>query len=83
MEFELTSQKLNCNIVFTRPGDSCIFVDIDSETVRYHGQIFHGGNTAGVMIFLEGDSEQEFEKICRRWYKGFISKLPVDASKEG
>ena len=73
MELTIKSRKLNAEIKFSRPANYYIYVDLGGKPGTLGNQICDGGRTMGNTIGCSGDQEQ-FEKICRRWYRAYIRK---------
>lgn len=72
MELTIKSRKLNSEITFTRPGSYYIYADLNGQPGTLGNQICDGGRTMGNTIGYRGDDQEQFEKICRRWYKAYI-----------
>lgn len=73
MQLTIKSRKLNREITFSRPGKGYIFADLNGKSGTLGNQICHGGGTMGSTISYSGDDQSQFETICRRWYRSFIS----------
>lgn len=72
MEMQIKSRKLGRTITFSTPGTSYIFADLNGQPGTLGNQICRGGSTTGSTLSYSGDSQEEFERICRRWYKAYI-----------
>ena len=72
MELTIKSRKLNSAITFSRPGSHCIYANLNGQSGTLGNQICDGGGTMGNTIGFSGDDQEQFEKICRRWYKSYI-----------
>lgn len=75
MRHVIVSKKLKNVLIFSRPGNAYIFVDIGGKKPGTLGkQICRHGRFVGSTISYEGDDVEEFNKICRRWYSSHIRK---------
>lgn len=72
MKLTIQSQKIEKAITFTRPGESYIFADLNGQPGTQGVQLCKGGSTMGSTMSYEGDSQEEFEKVCRSWYRSYI-----------
>lgn len=72
MELTIKSRKLNSEITFSRPGSHYIYANINGQPGTLGNQICNGGRTMGSTIGYSGDDQEQFEKICRRWFKAYI-----------
>ena len=77
MELTIKSRKLDRTITFSRPGKGYIFANLNGKPGTLGTQICAGGRTMGSTISYRGDSEQQFEKICRNWYRAYIRNEEV------
>jgi len=73
MKLTIRSRKLGKKITFSRPGSDYIYVDLNGKPGTLGHQICIGGELFGSAIFYHGVDNAEFEKICRRWYRKFVS----------
>lgn len=71
-DFTINSRKLNKAITFSRPGKSYIFADLNGQSGTLGNQICRGGSTMGSTLSYDGDDQEQFEKICRNWYRSHI-----------
>lgn len=74
MEMQIKSRKLGRTLTFSRPGTSYIYVDLNGQSGTLGNQICRGGATMGSTLSYEGDGQEEFEKICKKWYKAYLKK---------
>lgn len=72
MELTIKSRKLNSEITFSRPGRHYIYANLNGQPGTLGNQICDGGRTMGNTIGYSGDDQEQFDKICRRWYKSHI-----------
>ena len=72
MEMQIKSRKLGRTITFSRPGSSYIFADLNGQPGTLGKQICRGGSTTGSTLSYSGDSQEEFERICRNWYRAYL-----------
>lgn len=72
MELKINSRKLGRTITFSRPGSSYIFADLNGQPGTLGNQICRGGSTTGSTLSYSGDSQEEFERICRNWYRAYL-----------
>ena len=72
MEFKINSRKLGRTVTFSRPGKSYIFVDLNGQPGTLGCQICRGGSLMGSTISYNGDDQDEFEKVCRRWWRAYL-----------
>ena len=77
MKFAINSRKLDREITFSRPGSSYIYADINGQPGTLGQQICHGGGLMGSTMSYSGDDDEKFEKICRGWYRKYISEQDV------
>lgn len=73
MELVIKSRKLSKEITFSRPGSGYIYADLNGKAGTLGVQLCKGGLTMGSTLSYEGDSQEEFEKICRNWYRAYTS----------
>lgn len=71
MLLTIKSRKLGRTITFSRPGSSYIYADLNGQSGTLGKQICQGGSTMGSTISYSGDDQEEFEAICRRWYRAY------------
>jgi len=75
MKLTIKSRKDGTAITFSRPGKYYIFADLNGKPGTLGQQICHGGGTMGNTISYEGDDEERFKEICRKWYRqAFLAK---------
>lgn len=72
MEITIKSRKLGRVITFSRPGASYIYVDLNGQQGTLGTQICDGGRLSGSTIGYSGKDQEEFAKICRKWYRAYI-----------
>lgn len=72
MKLIIKSRKLNKEITFSRPGSHYIYADINGKEGTLGSQITHNG---GSTIGYSGDSQEQFEKICRNWYRSYVKSM--------
>ena len=72
MELTIKSQKLKRNITFSRPGSKYIFADLNGKDGSLGKQICDGGYLLGNTITYTGGDQQQFNEICRSWYRSYI-----------
>lgn len=73
MQMTINSRKLNRKITFSIPGSSYIYADLNGKEGTLGNQICRGGSTFGNTLSYHGSDQNEFEKICRRWFKSYIA----------
>ena len=78
MILKIKSRKFNQEIVFSRPGKSYIYVDLNGGAGTNGDQICVGGYLTGSTIAYHGDDQDEFNKICRRWWKQHVASAETD-----
>lgn len=71
----IKSRKLNREITFSRPGKSYVFADLNGQPGTLGAQICEGGSTSGNTITYDGESQDRFEAICRRWYRAYVRRI--------
>ena len=59
---------------FTGNGTDYIFVNINDKPGTLGNQICDSGGLMGSTISYRGGSPIDFEKICRRWWRGYLRK---------
>lgn len=72
MELKIKSRKLGRTITFSRPGSSYIFADLNGKPGTLGCQICSGGGTMGSTLSYDGDDQERFAAICRRWYRAHV-----------
>ena len=72
MQLTIKSRKLGKEITFSRPGNYYIYADLNGKPGTLGNQICTSGHTMGGTIGYKGESQEQFEAICRRWYKAYI-----------
>ena len=72
MYYSFYSRKLKKEIVFSIPGKSYIFVDLNGEPGTLGNQICDGGYLTGSTIGYSGENEKVFEKICKNWWRSYL-----------
>lgn len=75
MEMQIESRKLGRTLTFSRPGTSYIFADLNGQPGTLGNQVCRGGSTTGSTLSYDGDNQEEFEKICRKWYKAYLKNV--------
>ena len=75
MEMQIKSRKLGRTLTFSTPGTSYIFADLNGQPGTLGNQICRGGATTGSTLSYDGDNQEEFEKICRKWYKAYLKNV--------
>jgi len=69
MELIINSRKLNRTITFSRPGRSYIYADLNGQPGTLGEQIC---DSNGYTHSYEGEDQEGFEKVCRRWYRAHV-----------
>lgn len=60
-------------VTFSRPGGVYIFTDLlNGQPGTLGHQICEGGHLGGSTITYEGDDENEFAEICRKWWRNYL-----------
>ena len=72
MEIKIKSRILGKPITFTRPGQGYIYADLNGQPGTLGNQICRGGRTIGSAISYDGENREEFEHICRSWYRAYV-----------
>lgn len=72
MKLEINSRKLGRTLTFSRSGSHYVYVDINNQPGTLGEQICHGGSFRGSTVEYSGDDQEEFNKICRNWYRSYI-----------
>ena len=75
MELIINSKKLGRTITFSRPGSYYIYVDLNGKSGTLGSQICEHGCMMGNTIGYTGESREEFEMVCRKWYKKYLKNL--------
>jgi len=78
MKLTTKSRKLNRALTFSRPGGYYIYVDLNGQPGKLGDQICDGGRLMGSTIGHNGDDTEQFERICRRWYRAYIRNFDND-----
>lgn len=76
MEFVINSKVIGKELIFSHPGKSYIYVDLNSglELGTLGHQLCYGGSALGSTISYDGDNINEFKRICRNWYRSYVRK---------
>lgn len=74
MGLTINSKKIGKQINFSRPGNHYIYVDLNGKPGTLGNQICRNGSLTGDTIGYSGDSDEVFERICRRWYRKFTNQ---------
>ncbi|WP_168403387.1 hypothetical protein [Erwinia amylovora] len=72
MKMTIKSRKLNSEITFSRPGGHYIYAKMKGQPGTFGDQICKGGRTLGSTVGYSGEDQEQFEKVCRNWYRAFI-----------
>jgi len=75
MRLTIKSKVLGKEIEFSRPGNFYIYVDLNGQPGTLGNQICENGGLMGSTIGYNGDDEERFITICRRWYRNYIRKM--------
>lgn len=70
-DFTINSRKIGREFTFSRPGDYYIYVDINGQNGTLGNQICDGGALNGNTLGYRGDDQDEFEAICRNWFRAY------------
>lgn len=73
MQFTINSRKLDKAITFSRPGKSYIFANLNGQSGTLGNQICQGGSITGSTLAYTDNSQPEFERICRNWWKLYLA----------
>lgn len=74
MELQIKSRKLDQVLTFSIPGSGYIYVDANGKEGTLGNQICQGGSLSGSTISYSGGDQKEFERICKNWYRSYMSK---------
>lgn len=74
MELTINSKKLGKTVTFSRPGKQYIYWDINGKSGTLGKQPTYANG--GTLAYL-GDSQEEFERICRNWYRWYIRQIDI------
>lgn len=75
MTLTINSRAMKQSVVFSRPGDRYIYVDLsgDGSLPGCLGlQICDGGKLLGNTISYSGSDEAVFGRICRNWFRAYL-----------
>lgn len=75
MQLVIKSRKLKKEVTFSRPGGYYIFVDLNGKSGTLGVQICEHGSTMGSTIGYGGESEVEFNAICRCWFDSYLKNF--------
>ena len=75
MEFKIKSRKLGRTVTFSRPSKSYIFVDLNKKEGILGLQICKNGKLHGSTITYEGNSQKDFERVCRKWWRNYLRNI--------
>ncbi len=81
MNLTIYSRKLGKPLNYSRPGSYYIYVDLNDEPGCLGRQICDGGHLTGSTIAVHGNEnnsavKKEFERVCRKWHKRYITQSP-------
>jgi hypothetical protein len=71
MKFAIKSRKFG-EVEFSRPGNYYVYVDLNGKPGTLGNQICDGGGCTGDTIGYRGNSDDVFEKICRKWWRAYL-----------
>ena len=74
MYMTIKSRKLNREFLFSIPGQSYIFVDLNGKSGSQGMQVCAGGRVTGNALCYSGNDQRAFEGICRNWYKAAMKR---------
>lgn len=79
MHLVIKSRKLKREVTFSRPSGYYIFVDLNGKPGTLGQQICEGGSTMGSPIGYSGESQIEFNAICRSWFDAYLRDYDFNA----
>jgi hypothetical protein len=71
---KIRSKILNGTLTFSRSRSGYIYVDTNGKPYTFGDQICFGGRLSGNTMMYTGNDENEFAKMCRRWYRKFLKR---------
>lgn len=69
LRLEIRSSRLGRKVVFTRPGKSYIFVDLNNQSGTLGVQPL---KKCGATLSYSGNDQAEFSRVCKNWFKLYI-----------
>lgn len=72
MELRINSRVLDTELIFTRPGNFYVYVDLNGQPGCLGRQICEGGSLLGGTLGYHGDDEAGFKRLCRNWYRSYM-----------
>ena len=73
MEFTINSKKYG-PVTFSRPGPYYIYVNLNGKSGILGQQICDYGCLLGSAIGTTHNDQEDFERICRRWWAAYLRK---------
>lgn len=75
MQYTINSRRLGKAVTFSQPANYYIFVDLNGREGTLGQQICVGGKLSGSTIGRSEQSQEHFERICKRWFKAYLLNL--------
>jgi hypothetical protein len=75
MTVTIKSSKLNRDVVFSKTKSNHIYVNLNYQEGPFGNSVCENGKTVGKCIKYKGDSVIEFSKICKSWWRDYLSNL--------
>lgn len=73
MQVTINSKNLSRPVTFSRPGSSYVYWDINGQS----GTLGKQPTTNGHTLTYDGESQSEFERVCRRWFRRYLKDLKL------
>jgi hypothetical protein len=83
MEYTIKSRKLKREIIFCRPSDYYIYVNLNNKSGYLGQQICKKGALSGSCLGVSGDdydeeTQKKFERVCKAWWKNYCAQYDAD-----
>jgi hypothetical protein len=76
MKYTFKSRKLGKIITFSRPGKHYIFIDLNGNPGTLGQQICDNGYLLGNTVMYNGNDDERFEILCKKWWKSYLNNFP-------
>jgi len=74
--FTINSKTLGKSLTFSRPGSWYVYVDLNGHSGTLGQQICTGGDFGGGTITAAHCSQDQFNRLCRNWYRAYLKWAP-------
>ena len=72
MELTIKTRNHGRVVFFTGNGTSYVYINLNGKFGTMGNQICSAGRLAGNTISYSGESYEEFERACRKWWRSYL-----------